>query len=457
MKKISILLAVVAIVFVSATAKAQDSTVIIDGIIGKVGDQVVLKSDIEKMMLDYNFPDTLSANEARCEIMKTTIYQKLLLNQAYIDSIVVSDEEVEADISQRMNYFIQQIGSKEALEDYYHKSVTEIKDEMFDPIREMKLIERMKNQIVGTYKISPTEVKEFFEKIPKDSLPYYNAEIEVAHILMWPKPTKEEEEKAKEKLAGLRKRIISGDKFETMAILYSQDKASATKGGDLGMHPKSDFVAEFSAAALRLKVDSISPIINTEYCYHIIKMVDRKGESFRCKHILIKPKITSESTTEVIKKLNDIRDRLIHDTLKFSDAAILYSEDEVTRNGGGVIYDQNSGSSKVSVDQMDPKLFFMVDTMKVGQISAPVPLTYPDGRIAYRIIMVKSKTPPHQANMKDDYPKIKEFAEQANQTKILNKWIDKTLLNTSISLKAPYNNCQGIKEDILSKQPKNYR
>ncbi len=437
-------------VFASQAQKKE----MIDGIIAHVGDEIVLLSDIEKMMLNYTFPDSLSNLEARCELLKTSIFEKLLLNQARIDSIEVSDDEVESELNRRMNYFINQLGSKEALENYYKKSISEIKDEMREPLKEMKLIEKMKAQITGDYEISPSEVKEFFQSLPEDSLPYYNTEVEVSHILIFPKPTEEEDKKALEKIKELKKRIEKGDKFETLAVLYSDDDASATKGGDLGMHNKADFVPEFSAAALKLKKDSISPPVKTEFGYHLIKMVERKGESFHVKHILIKPQITASAIQNTMDKLSEIRNEILNDTLTFEEAAYKYSEDELTRNNGGAIFDQNTGSTRISVDKMDPRLFFIIDTMEVGEISSPLPYRFPDGRTAYRLIYLKSKIPPHKANLEDDYPKIKTLAEEAYHMKVLQEWIDKALKKTYITVKPPYDQCRVIQEDILSKSNK---
>ncbi|MBC8343492.1 MAG: peptidylprolyl isomerase [Bacteroidetes bacterium] len=436
---------VVTFLFSVLVTQAQPERFILDEIVAVVGDQIVLKSDVESQMNEFSFPDAKSKWEGQCELVKSAIYQRLLLNQSYIDSLKVEDDEINSEISRRLDYFVSQIGSREALEKYYDKSIAEIKDEMREPIKEMILIRRMKDEVVGSYSISPSEVKKYFNSIPKDSLPYFNTQVEVAQLLIFAQPTAEEHEKAKIKIKEFLDRIKTGTKFETIAILYSEDNGTAVKGGDLGMRSKLDYVPEFSAAALKLKKDSISGIVKTKYGYHLIKMVERKGEKIHVKHILIKPKITIESKLAVQEKLNNLAKQIRNDTLTFASAAFKYSEDEQSRNNGGMLVDVNTGSSKVAVDQLEAALFFVIDTMKVGSIAGPLLTTYPDGRIAYRLIYYKSKTPPHIANLKDDYPEIKEAADNHKKQEMLMNWIDKKMQATYITIHEPYDTCESLK------------
>ena len=428
--------------------QAQPQKVVLDEVVAVVGDQIVLKSDIESQMSGFNFPTDRAKWEGQCEILKSSIYQRLLLNQSYIDSLKVGPDEINSEINRRMEYFISQIGSPEALEKYYEKSIAEIKDEMRDPIKEMILIRRMKDEVIGNYSISPAEVKKFFNNIPKDSLPYFNTQVEVAQLLMFAKPTEEEHAKAKAKVQEYRDRIINGTKFETMAILYSEDDGTAVKGGDLGMRSKFEYVPEFSAAAMKLKKDSISGIVKTKYGYHLLKMVDRKGEKIHVKHILIKPKVTVDAKLDIQKKLNEIAAQIGKDTFTFASAAFKYSEDEQTKNNGGLLVDANNGSSKIPIDQIDASLFFVIDTMEVGNMAGPLVTTYPDGRIAYRLILFKSKTAPHLANLKDDYPEIKELADNNKKQEILMVWIEKKMKETYITIHEPYNACEPLKDYV---------
>ena len=251
-------------------------------------------------------------------MLKNSIYQKLILNKGYLDSLKITDEQVDNEINRRMDYFVSQIGSKEKLEAYYGKTMTEIKDEMHDPIKEMILVQEMKDKIISKVKISPTEVYDFFKGIPVDSLPYYNTEVELAQLLLYVKPADVDDKKAKDKLLSLRKRIMDGEKFESLAILYSDDPGSSSKGGDLGLVNKADLVPEFSAVAFKLKKDSISDIVKTQYGYHIIKMIDRKGDKIRVKHILITPGISIEARNNTLTQLNKIRKKIISDSISFT-------------------------------------------------------------------------------------------------------------------------------------------
>ena len=421
---------------------------VIDEVIAVIGDQIVTKSEIETQMLEYKFPDAESKKLATCEVAKQTIYQKLLLNQAYIDSIEVSDDEIDDEIERRLEYFIMQIGSKEKLEEYYDKSVAEIKEEMWEPIKEQKMVQGMKAEILKNIQVSPKEVKKFFNDIPNDSLPYYNTEVEVAQIVIFPEPVKEEKENARKKLLELRKRVLNGEDFGSLAVLYSEDEGSALNGGCLGMRSKREFVPEFSAAAMKLPKDSISGIVETQYGFHLLKLKERKGEMIDVCHILIKPKVTYQSKQDAQEKLNKIRKDILMDTMSFEEATFKFSEDESTKNSGGNILDPESSGIKLSVDKLEPSLFFVVDTMKVGTLSKAIPVNFQDGRTGYRIVFLKSKTPPHVANLKDDYPKIKEMAETYKKALKLQEWVDGAMKRTYITIKEPYSNCTELQNQL---------
>jgi len=429
--------------------------VVIDKVVAIVGTQVVTQSDIENQSKEFKFPDEKSLFLGTCELVQSAVFQRLLLNQAYIDSIDIKDEEIANEINKRLEYFIAQLGSKEALEKYYEKSIAEIKEEMKEPIREMKMVQQIRSQITGDVSVSPSEVKEFFNRIPEDSLPYYNTQLEISQIVLFAKPSAEEEEKAKNKINEIKQRILKGDKFSTMAILYSEDPGTATKGGDLGMRSRFEYVPEFSAAAMKLKKDSISEIIKTQYGYHIIKMIDRKGEMLHVAHILIKPKVTIDAKIVVQDKIMDILQLIKSDSMNFESAAFKFSEDELTKNNGGRMVDVNTGSTKIDVKEIEAAIYFIVDTMKVGQIAGPISYYYPDGRQAYRIILLKSKTPPHKANLNDDYPVISEMAKAKKEQELLIKWIGKKMKETYFKVNEPYDKCEGLQPYLNNLQESN--
>ncbi|HPD65753.1 MAG TPA: peptidylprolyl isomerase [Bacteroidia bacterium] len=445
MNKITVL-AVILFLFLNTYAQ-EDKT--LDKIIAVVGNQIVTQSDIDIQLKEYNFPDEQSLFEGTCELIQASVFQRLLLNQAYIDSLKVSDAEISGEIDKRLQYFINQLGSKEALEKFYEKTIPEIKDEMREPIKEMKLVQMMRQKIVGDVFVSPAEVKKFFNQIPEDSLPYYNTQYEIAQIVFFAKPTEEEHQKARAKLEEIRQRILKGDKFSTLAILYSEDPGTAIKGGDLGMRSRFDYVPEFASAAMKLKKDSISDIIKTQYGYHLIKMIDRKGEMIHVAHILIIPKVTPEAKLQAQSKAREVLSLIKKDSVGFEAAAFKYSEDETTKNNGGRLVDINTGSTRLSSDQMEASLFFVIDTMQTGSVAGPVYYVYPDGRQAYRLIWLKSKIPPHKANLNDDYPIISDMAKSRKEQELLLKWINNKMKETYFKVNPPYDQCEDLKKYMI--------
>ena len=445
---------IAAFLFITVNSLHAQEKVVIDEILAILGNQIILKSDIERQMIEYKFMDTNALKEGKCEIFNNMILQKLLLNQAQLDSLKVSDEQVNSEIGSRLKYYISQVGSVEKLETYYNKKITEIKDEMREPIREVLLVRQMKEKILSKQQVSPKEILDFFKQIPPDSLPFYNTEVEIAQIAIFPKPTKEEEQRARNKITELRDRILKGENFENLAILYTEDESTATKGGDLGMRSKMEFVPEFAYAAMRLKKDSISDVIKTKFGFHIIQMIDRKGEQIQVRHILIKPQLNNEARNQAIDQLTNILVKIKSDSFTLSQAAYKFSEDENTKNSGGMMINPETGSSRIPLDKLDATLFFLIDTMKVGHYSKPVKFVSEDGRTGYRIVYLKSKTFPHKANLTDDYSKISQMAENFKSVEILQKWVNKTIANTYLQVKEPYNECENIKSYIQLNQSK---
>lgn len=424
---------------------AQPQKQVVDQIVAVVGNEVILQSDIERELTGYKIMSE-KKDVARCELLKNAIHQKLMLTKAQEDSIEVKSDQVETELNRRIQVFVQQIGSERALEAYYNKSIPEIKDEMREPVRELLLVQQMQNKILGKISVTPAEVKKYYKSIPEDSLPVYNTEVEVAQIVRYPIPTDAEKKAAKDRLLELRKKIKEGAKFENLAILYSEDEASATKGGDLGMQNKDDFVPRFAAAALKLRPDSISPIVETEFGYHLIKMVERRGDNIHVKHILIKPKLTANARMNTINFLDSLKNVIQNkeDTLTFKEAAYKYSQDEGTKNNGGLIVDGETGASKVEVDKLDASLFFVIDTLDIGEISPPFSFVTANGRDAYRMIYLMNKVKPHTANLDQDYPKIKRLALTEKKIKKLDDWQEDYAKKTYIRVVPDFSDCSQL-------------
>ncbi|MCD6112105.1 MAG: peptidylprolyl isomerase [Bacteroidales bacterium] len=420
---------------------SQDNNeVIIDEIIGIVGNNIILQSDVENQYMQYRLQGKISGGkEIKGKIFESLLYQKLLLNQAKIDSIEVTDNQVNQEMDRRMRYFISQLGSEKKLEEFYNKSILEIKEEFRQLIKDQMLVNSMKSNITKDIKITPSEVKSFYKNLPKDSIPLIPSEFEIGHILIKPPIDFAEKQAIKDKLRGFRKRILNGEKFETLAILYSEDKASAKKGGDLGLHGRGEFYPEFEAAAFNLKKGEISDVIETQAGFHIIQMIERKGEYINVRHILLTPKISPLELAKSKNTLDSITELIKNKKYTFEEAAKKFSDAPDKINGGLMINDI-TGNSKFQADQIDPKIFFVIDKLEEGEISKPVLMKTEDNTEAYQIIFLKERTLPHRANPIDDYDKIQAWALQYKQNDVINDWIDSKIAETYIKISDKYKN-----------------
>ncbi|MDQ3191622.1 MAG: peptidylprolyl isomerase, partial [Bacteroidota bacterium] len=281
-----------------------------------------------------------------------------------------------------------------------------------------------------------------FNRIPKDSLPLISSEIEIAQLVANPKVSEESKAEAKEKISTIRERVIKGESFSTLAILYSEDPGSSKKGGELGFVERGSFVPEFEAVAFKLKPGAVSPVIETQYGFHFLELIERRGEKINIRHILISPKIAPEDLMMARDYLDSIRTLILNtDTLDFADAASLYSDDKETKFNGGLIINPQTGTTAFEADQIEPSLFFTIDKLKVGEISTPVKMQVPGGKQAYRLLYLKKRTEPHRANLKDDYQKIQEAALNEKKQKVVEEWINKKLSNTYFKLNDEYKTC----------------
>lgn len=431
-------------------AHAQNQKQVADKIVAVVGNEIVLHSDIAQK-LQNSRSDTVPLKKQKCRVLNQSIQRKLLLTKAREDSVEVKSRRVEAELNRRIQYFIERIGSQSKLEDFYNKSIGQIKEQMREPTKEMLLTEKMKNQIVADVEITPQEVKQYFNNLPADSIPYFNTQVQLGHIVRTPKPTKKAREKARQRLKTLRKRIVNeGESFDNLAILYSDDESSATDGGDLGMQNKSSLNSKLAAKALNLPKDTISGIFKTEEGFHIIKLLERKGDKIHVKHILKKPEITPKARNNAGDFLDSIKNLIQQDSLTFEKAAYDFSEDEQTNKNGGLIMNKKTGSNKIPVEQLNSEMFFNIDTMQVGTISKPVPMNFKGMQDAYRIVYLKNRTPPHEANLEQDYPRIRRQAEQKAKQKKLDAWKREYSDNTYIKIKMDTKGCKSL-EPFMAK------
>jgi len=422
-------------------AKAQNEKVV-DEIAALVGSHPVYWSDVEAQYAQAKAQGMKGDQyHMKCEIFENLVFQKLLVYQAEIDSLVVSDDQVNSELDRRLRYYIQQFGSQQKLEEFYDKSLEEFKNELREPLRLELLSQQAQGAIVENVKMTPNETKEYFTNLKPDSIPIIPTEYEIGQIVKTPVVGATQLKEAREKLAALRARIVKGEKFSTLAVLYSEDPGSAAKGGELGLFTRGSMAPEFESSAFNLKnKGDISEVIKTKFGYHLLQLIERKGDFVNVRHILIIPKVSPDDLVVAAAKLDSIATLVKADSLTFAKAALLYSDDPGKVNGG-LIQSQSSGNTRLAADELDPKVFFVIDKMKPGEISASLPYTTEDGTQAYRVLYLQLRTDPHKANMKDDYNKIQEWALENKKAKVVSKWIETKSKTAYIRLGDKFKSC----------------
>jgi peptidyl-prolyl cis-trans isomerase SurA len=414
----------------------------IDKIIARVDNHYILSSELEEMYASYKANGQRAPE--KCQILESLIINKMLLAKAEIDSVTVEEKEVDNELDGKMSYMIQRFGSEKNIVEAYGKSVENLKTELRTQVKEQKIVEKMQRTISGNVKITPNDVRKFFNSIPKDSLPYIPSEVEIGHIVRLGKVTKEQKDKLRQQLLDLKARAEKGEDFAMLAQIYSEDLVSARNGGDLNFAKRGAMLPEFEGAALALKPGEMSDIIESQYGFHLIKLVETRGAEYRARHILLRPDYNKGTDmTDAIRVLDSLRTRIVSDTLKFSQAASENSEDKETAETGGLIQDRNTGMGRLTLDaSMDQALFFAIDTMKVGDISLPVSYRTEDGTSAMRILWYKSKSEPHMANLKDDYEKLSQIVLNNKRNNALEEWFKKAQGDVYISVEPEFKNCK---------------
>ena len=414
---------------------------IIDQVIAVVGDNYILKSEIENQFLQLESKTNFDGIDLKCNILEELLYQNLLLHQAAIDSLTVSDKEIDNQLDRRIRYFVSQVGSEKKLEEYFNKSILEIKTDLRESLKKQMLSEKMQDKLTGSLKVTPSEVRQYFKNIPKDSIPDINEQVEYEQIVIYPLITEKEKLAVKEKLNGFRERILKGDKFSTLAVLYSEDPGSAVKGGELGFVGRSDLVPEFAAVAFKLKDGEVSKIVETEYGFHIIQLIERLGEQINVRHILLTPKVDAVSAVKARSSLDSIARIIRLDSVSFKKAVELYSQDKDTKFNGGLAVNPYTNNSRFENDQLDKTTSYWLKKLKVGEISEPFEYTNEKSQKCYKIIRLKSKYPAHKANLSDDYQYIQDYSLNLKKQEIMKDWIEKEQKVTFINIDNSYRNC----------------
>ena len=444
MKKIfSILIfSFVLILFAVGQEIEQKPQAVLDEVVAVIGKNIILQSDIETQYLQYRMQGYIegSSSTIKCDILKELIFQKLLLNQADIDSITVGAVQVEQELERRFKYYISQFGSQEKLEEYYHKSVDQFKEEMREVIGDQILQQDVQAAITKNVTITPKEIKAFYKDILQDSLPLINTAYQVAEIVKTPPISYSEKLAVKERLLNLRNRILKGESFATLAILYSEDPGSAKKGGELGMYGRGELYPEFESVAYGLKEGELSGIVETEAGYHIIQMIEKKGEFINVRHILLRPKISPIELQKAAVFLDSVRVLIANDSLSFKAAALKFSDSQ-NRFNGGIIINPKSGNAMFQAEELDPKVFYVIDKLEVGQVSNAVSYTTEDNKESYRLLKLIKKVAPHKANMDQDYDIIQKAAINKKKQEVIDAWVKARAGKTYIHISEKHNTC----------------
>ena len=418
-----------AVLLLVATVALSAQNIAVDKVIAVVGDNTILRSDIESQylqMVNQNQGQPVTP-DARCMIFDNLLLDRLFLSQAILDSVTTTPEEVDAELERRIKYFISIFGSKEKLVEYYGKSVLELKDDFKDDIEKQLLTDKMKGKAFSGLKVTPAEVKDFFARIPKDSIPYFNSELEIGELVMFPKVNAYSKKYAMDKIKGIREGIVKGGDFSVQAMINSNDDGSARDGGSLGMVERGEMVPEFESVVFKLKEGEVSDVFETPFGFHIAMVDEVRGEKRKIRHILVKAQTTPSDLTLVADRMDSILHQLRVDSLSWREAVSNFSENEQTKSVGGLMTNAKNGTTYFEKPDIDGTLILSLDRMKVGEYSDVLSFSEQDrtGEVkkGYRIILLKTETKPHQANLEQDYSKIQSAAKGEKQQKVLEQWI----------------------------------
>ncbi len=444
---------IIALMLLALPMMAQNRQAqVIDKVVAVVGKNIILQSDIENQYMQYRLQGMAegTGKEVRGRILEDLLLQKLMLNQAEMDSISVTDEQVEAQMDQRIRYFVSRIGSQEKMEEQFGKSMSEIKDEVRQAVKDQMLQEQVQAKIMENVVVTPNEVRAFYNDIPKDSLPTVQPSYEIVQIVKRPPVSIDEKLQVKDRLYQIRKRILEGESsFSTMAVLYSEDPGSARQGGELGFAGKGVYATEFENVAFNLRDGEISDVVETQFGFHIIQLIERRGETVNCRHILLTAKVPVEALERAQLQLDSVAQLIRNGDMTFEAACKKFSDDD-SRNNGGYITNAGTGSNWLSLQDMQElegsypeykNLAFVVSRLDVNEVSDPLPMTTNENSDAFRLIMIKRKTEAHKANLRDDYSLIQNWAMGQKRQQAVGKWVANKAAKAYIRLDDEYKNC----------------
>lgn len=437
---------VIGLLFLLTEARAQEPTgFVVDEIIAKVDNYIILKSDLDRIYQDYVVNGGTPGQQARCQYLAILIRNKLMMAKAEVDSVVVLDAEVDMNTQNRMEMILSQSDKTvDELEALYGKTMDQIRVELREQIREQMVVSKMEGELTKDLRVTPAEVKRFFNKIPTDSLPFFSASVQVAQIVRKAKVSEEQKLKVQTQLIDIRNRILQGENWGKLAKEFSDDPSAAKNGGEMGTSGRGRMVPEYEATAFKLKVGEISMPFESPFGFHIMQLQDRRGNEYVSRHILISPKPSQEDLENTSKFLDSVANLIRRDSMTFERAAREFSDDVQTKGSGGFFAD-GDGNTRLMVDELDPVVYFRIDTMKIGGISEPIVYRTDDGKDAVRVLYYKSRITPHQASLQDDWTRIQRASLDEKKNNILQKWFTKARKDVFINIDPTYNMC-GILE-----------
>ncbi|WP_367915194.1 peptidylprolyl isomerase [Leadbetterella sp. DM7] len=415
----------------------------VDKIIAKIDNYYILKSEVEGIKARY---EKEGHKVSSCEALESMAIQKLLVAKAEIDSVIVENDQIKEQLDARMNQMVTLYGNEKNIVDQFGKSIETLKNEFRTELKEQMTAEKMKQTIFEKVKVTPQEVKKFFESIPKDSLPTVGTRVQLSQIVRLAPVTPELRHDLVTKLQGIKQRIQNGEDFAAMAKEYSEDQGSAANGGDLGWTKRGSMVPEFEAAAMNQDTGKLSDIVESEYGFHLIQTLGKRGQEYRARHILLMPDYLILSTDEPKRYLDSLRKVIIADTLDWNKMVKLHSQDDLTKDAGGIVVNPQTGETWQTVDvNMEPGLYFVVSSLKLGDISAPANYRTAQGKTGMRLIKVIAKKEGHQINLKDDYEELKGYALNLKQNKRIEDWFGEALSEVYINIDKEYETCNLFK------------
>ena len=430
--------------FITSLTFAQQKPFVLDKIVAQIGDNIILKSDIESQKLQEIDSNQFNKVNLDCELLEKLLMQNLFLNQAELDSIKVSDAQVDGEMENRIRVIEQQIGGRQKMEEFYNKTVTQIKNEFRPLIKNRLMTEEMQRQITGSINITPNEIEEYYKKLPIDSIPLINAKISIQQIVIFPKISQDDRKITINKLKDIREDIIQGKSFETQARIHSQDPGSALQGGQMTAS-RGMMVPPFEAAVFGLKPGEISTVFETDYGYHIVQLLERKGDDYTCRHILLVPEFNRQSLTDASARMEECFTKLKQNQITWEQAVLTYSNDNNTRHNKGIITNPITGEqgwSMEDLNQIDQQIFILTNALNVGDLTSPsLYFDFNEKKQGIRIVRLMNRVGPHRANLDQDYTLIQRATENDKKEQILSNWIKNKIGNAYVRIDNEYDKC----------------